>query len=196
MPPVPTSERIWSASAEEFDLRGRRQFLDSAPLCPSGNSRAHFRPETLIRRPDVTPAAIHSGQPARVAGRSLAWLQSGFTRSGDAPLRTGMHVAMAHSATRSSVRRRLLSNFSRMSACTRCRHLGATMTFQCCRRRCPLSGSGKADLYGRRACGAFLTFGTSSLRQLHRTGPKRAMNSPATVGERFGGTTLGSLFLR
>lgn len=41
-----------------------------------------------IRRPDVTPAAINPGQPARVAGRSLAWLQSGFTKSGDAPLRT------------------------------------------------------------------------------------------------------------
>jgi hypothetical protein len=42
----------------------------------------------VIRRPDVTPAAIHPGQPARVAGRSLAWcLSGGFTRSGDAPLR-------------------------------------------------------------------------------------------------------------
>ncbi|MDX8483259.1 hypothetical protein RFN28_33130 [Mesorhizobium sp. VK24D] len=41
-----------------------------------------------VHRPDVTPAAINPGQPARVAGRSLAWLQSGFTKSGDAPLRT------------------------------------------------------------------------------------------------------------
>ena len=36
-------------------------------------------------------AEIVSGWPARVAGRSLAWLQNSFTRSESAPLRTKMH---------------------------------------------------------------------------------------------------------
>lgn len=43
---------------------------------------------TPVRRPDVAPAAVHPGQPARVAGRSLARPRGCFTRSEDAPLRT------------------------------------------------------------------------------------------------------------
>lgn len=83
-----------------------------APLCRSGTSHAPFHPKTLIRRPDVAPATIHSGQPARVAGRSLAWLQSGFTRSGRLLCGPVIHLAIAYSAT---TRRRPLSNFSRKS---------------------------------------------------------------------------------
>lgn len=48
-------------------------------LCPrlrrSGNLVDPICAKARIRRPDVTPAAINPGPPARVAGRSLAWLQ-------------------------------------------------------------------------------------------------------------------------
>jgi hypothetical protein len=53
-----------------------------------------FRSMNLIRRPDVAPAAIHSGQPARAPGGRWRGHRAASPRA-SAPLRTNRHVAIA-----------------------------------------------------------------------------------------------------
>lgn len=75
------------AEVDGHDATGANPALDVTAFSPVSHR------QMLIRRPDVTPAAIQSGQPARVAGRSWAWLQNGFTRSAEGPSAERQRVA-------------------------------------------------------------------------------------------------------